>query len=115
MLNRFLRVVVMAALCSVQIHAQERITYQKSQMAAALELEAETAKQFDSINTSYKSEINSLNIKSNSKKNLKKLTALEEKRDEELQNILTEEQFETYIELRRKERENMRSLIRKKQ
>jgi hypothetical protein len=106
---------MLMVLFSVQTYAQENSTYQKSQMAKELGLDSEVAKQFDSINKNYKTEINTLRIKSSSKKNLKKLTALEEKRDEELQNLLTKEQFETYVEFRRKERENMRSLIRKKQ
>ena len=115
MLSRFLRLLMFLILCSMHINAQENAIYQKSQMAKELGLDTETAKQFDSINKNYKTEINTLRIKSSSKKNLKKMTVLEEKRDEELQNLLTKEQFDTYVDLRRKERENMRSLIRKKQ
>jgi len=104
---------------SIQIYAQEHAnnnsTYQKSQMAKDLGLDEEIAIAFDSITKSYKSEIYAVKIKSSSKKNLKKLSALEEKRDKELQTLLTKEQFDTFVELRQKERENMRSLIRKKQ
>ena len=107
---------VFMMILSFNSHGQDNAsTYQKSQMAMDLELDEGTATQFDSINRSYKAEINELKIKSSSKKNLKKLTALEEKRDEELQTILTKEQFDNYVALRRKQRENMRSLIRKKQ
>lgn len=115
MLKRSLALLVFTMLFSLPINAQNNSTYQKSQMAKELGLDTEVARQFDSINKNYKTKIYTLKIKSSSKKNLKKLTALEEKRDEELQNLLTEAQFQTYIELRRKERENMRSLIRKKQ
>jgi len=115
MRSRSLGLLVLMILFSMQVYAQDKATYQKSQMAIDIGLDEKTAKAFDSINKSYKSDIYALKIKSSSKKNLKKLSALEEKRDEELQNLLSKEQFETYVELRRKERENMRSLIRKKQ
>ncbi len=105
-----------ATQCIAQQNNQEPISkYQKSQMAKELGLENEIAIQFDSINKSYKTEINTIRIKSSSKKNLKKLTALEEKRDAELKNILTAAQFQNYLELRREQRKDMQSLIRKKQ
>lgn len=89
--------------------------YKKSQYAETLNLSDSLAIKFDSINKSFKTEINTLRIKSSSKKNLKKLSALEDKRDVELKKILTTDQFQNYLELRREQRKDMQSLIRKKQ
>ncbi len=121
MLKSEISVIIFLIICLTnRIHAQDTnynkdTGYKKSHMAQDLGLEIEIAKQFDSINKSFKTEINALKIKSSSKRNLKKLSDLEDKRDSELKKILSEEQFENYVELRREQRKNMRSLIRKKQ
>lgn len=78
-----------------------------------LNLNEEQAQKFEDINLEYKKNVSALKIKSKNKKSVKKLKALEDKRDKEIKEILSEGQFEEFLELRREERNSLKTLIRK--
>jgi hypothetical protein len=81
--------------------------------AEKLNLSEEQSEKFEAINKTYQEEVNALKIKSKTKKNTRKLKTLEKERDKALENLLSEEQFEKYLEMRRQERGRLKTLIRK--
>jgi len=81
--------------------------------AEKLNLDKEQAVKFEAINKKYEEEVKAVKIKSKTKKTTKKLKALEKQRDKALKALLSEEQFQKYIEMRRQERGRLKTLIRK--
>lgn len=86
---------------------------QRDYYVEKLNLNQDQAQKFNAINKNYKSSVNALKIKSKSKKSVKQLKTLEEKRDKEIKEILSNEQFKKYLELRRAKRKSLKTLIRK--
>lgn len=86
---------------------------ENSDYVVKLGLEKEQAIKFQAINKAYEQEVNTLKIKSKSKKTTRKLKALEKDRDKALKDLLSEEQFQKYLEMRRQERGRLKTLIRK--
>jgi hypothetical protein len=86
---------------------------ENSDYVVKLGLEKEQAIKFQDINKAYEEGVNALKIKSKSKKTTRKLKALEKDRDKALKDLLSEEQFQKYLEMRRQERGRLKTLIRK--
>jgi hypothetical protein len=78
-----------------------------------LKLKEEQALQFIEINANYEKAVEALKSESKSKNYKEKLKVLEQKRDDELKEMLSRKQFKNYIELRREKRKNLQGLIRK--
>lgn len=110
-------------LFSNQIHSQEETLSKKKTSSSVekenayyiekLELDKEKAIAFEAINNKYEENVKALKIKSKNKKSIKKLKALEKERDNEIKELLSNEQFKSYIELRREKRNSLKTLIRK--
>lgn len=86
---------------------------ENNEFAEKLDFNKEQRVKFEAINKAYEENVNALKIKSKSKKTTRKLKALEKERDKALKELLSEEQFQKYIELRRQERGRLKTLIRK--
>jgi|GEM_PF-5914889 len=86
---------------------------ENNEFAEKLDFNKEQRVKFEAINKAYEENVNALKIKSKSKKTTRKLKALEKERDKALKDLLSKEQFQKYIELRREERGRLKTLIRK--
>lgn len=110
-------------LCYSPLSAQDNQSANKNSISKAekenndyaekLNLSEEQTEKFEEINKAYEEDVNALKIKSKSKKTTRKLKALEKDRDKALKDLLSEEQFQKYMELRREERGRLKTLIRK--